>query len=151
MKPKRPKPKNFGAAGAYVRLDEILFEPDDAEKKAHQKLIAERHRQNSLRRLAILKQHWDEQDQAQRKRRVKQLAAIVAADREFVAKENEKERRRMAAEAETKKIAEYYVGEEMKALLARAQKAGREINRDIIRTERKELERRGVIRGRRRP
>jgi predicted polyphosphate/ATP-dependent NAD kinase len=140
------------ALPAGVKMQDFLFEPDEAEKQAYRATLAEKHRQNSLRRLAKLKQRWDEEDNAQRKRlrarRVKELESVVAADREFVAKENEKERRRMAAEAETKKIADYYINEQHKELLARLHKATGEINRDIIRTERKELERRGVIRGR---
>ena len=55
----------------------------------------------------------------------------------------------MAAEAETKKIADYYIAEEHRALLARLNKATQTINADIVRTERKELERRGVVRGKR--
>lgn len=129
-----------------VDLDEVDWIPTKEEKQAR---LAEQHRQASLRRLERLAKRWDEQDRAQRKRRIKEFEAAIAADREFVAVENEKERRRMAAEAETKRIADYYIGEQMKELLARAKRAGEVINRDICRTERKALEKRGLVRGKR--
>jgi hypothetical protein len=127
-----------------VDLDEVYWIPTKEEKQAR---LAEQHRQASLRRLARLKQRWDEQDAAQKRRRLRELEAAVAADKKWIAEFEEKERRRMAAQAAVKKIADYYIVEQTKELLARAKRAGDAINRDICKTERKMLEQRGIVRG----
>lgn len=135
------------ALPAGVKLADFLFEPDKEEKQAFRN---DRRRRGRLDKLKSLKSKWDAEDLAATRRRVKELEAVVAADREFVAREAENEERRMAAEAQTKKIVDYYINSEHKALLARAARAGREINADIVKAERKELERRGLVRGKRR-
>jgi hypothetical protein len=144
----------FAAASAYVRLDEVEWAPSKQELKQVRALQAEArraelNRQAALKRLARLAQSWQEKERGQRKRRIRELEAAIAADKKWLAEENEKERRRMAAEAATQKIQDYYIAEEHRALLARLSKATAAVNRDIIRTERKELERRGVVRGKR--
>src|SRR6267143_1878210 len=130
-----------------LNLDDIDWIPTKEEKQAR---AADQHRQASLRRLARLKQRWDEQDAAQarrlRARRLKEIEAAIVADKKWIAEFEEKERQRMAAEAETKRVHDWWVAEQHRELLARAERAGREINRDICKTERTVLEKRGVVR-----
>jgi hypothetical protein len=144
------------ALPAGVKLADFDFEPTKEELKQVRALQtearrAELNRQAALKRLARLKQSWEEKERGQRKRRIKELEAAIAADKKWIAEQDERERQRMDAEAQTKRVADYYIAEEHRALLIRLSKATAAVNRDIIRTERKELERRGVIRGKRQP
>jgi hypothetical protein len=131
-----------------VDLNEVDWIPTKEEKQAR---LAEQHWQASLRRLARLKQRWDEQDAAQKRRRLRELEAAIAADKKWIAEFEEKERRRMVVEAETKRVHDWWVAEQTNELLARAKRASKEIYRDAARAEREELIRRGAYKGRSRP
>jgi hypothetical protein len=128
-----------------IKLDDILFAPDAEERKAY---AWETHRRAALKRLERLRATWERQDLERARKRAKDLQALVEADRKFVAAENDRQERRVAAEQETKKIADYYLQEQRKELLARLARATKEISADVCRSERERLMRRGVVRGR---
>jgi hypothetical protein len=74
---------------------------------------------------------------------------VAAADREFVRLENEREERRVESEAELKRIQDYYNGERDKELRAHLARITKGLNKDICKSKRETLARRGQIRGRR--
>jgi hypothetical protein len=144
MKRRRP---SILALPAGVKLEDFYFEPTAGEKRA------DTYRKTRLRKLEWLDEQQKLRDASELqwlRDRVAVLESVIQADKEFVAAENERDRRRMAAEAETKRVHDWWVAEQHRELLARAERAGREINRDICKTERKVLEQRGIVRGKRR-
>jgi hypothetical protein len=124
---------------ANLRLDEILFAPD-AEERQYTHL--EKQRQQRLARMERLAKRWEREDQARLEKRVRDLEAIVGADREFVEACN-------AREAEIQRVRAYYETEQRKELLARLARATKDISKDVCRAEREKLMRRGIVRGRR--
>jgi hypothetical protein len=105
-------------------------------------------RQSRLAKLHRLELIWAVQDTERLRRRAAELAAIVAQDRIYVARVN-------AIEQEQKRVTDYWLDEqkktaevEWKALLAKAEKLGKEIRKSDVRAEREVLARRGVLRGR---
>jgi hypothetical protein len=82
------------------------------------------------------------------KRRAAELAAVVEQDRAFVAREEAFEREMKRRQAIIIQLHEQDAADERKRLLARLEKATKEINADAARRERKVLAARGVLRGR---
>jgi hypothetical protein len=136
--PKRPKKKPLVP---FTEAEKLAY-------KAH-------HRLKILQRW---KEKWDRQETEYLRRRAKALEASVAADKEWLRIENEREERRMQAEAELKAVQHYYRSEREKELAAqdkarrdKAAKLLKEINADACKSERDLLASRGAIRGRRYP
>jgi hypothetical protein len=61
--------------------------------------------------------------------------------------EREREERKLQSDAELKKVQDYFNGERDKDLRAALKRITNDMNKDIVKTERKVLARRCVIRG----
>lgn len=139
---------------ADVLADGISLAPDAAEKEAFKNW---RHAKHLLFRLTTLKKRWERQDRkhdafvdAQRRRFSEELNAAIADEKRI-------EDLRSARDREIEQRKAFYMAELDKEIAAadqRRKKAAKEIleriNKDNTRLEREELDRRGVIRGKRR-
>jgi hypothetical protein len=106
--------------------------------------------ETQLDRLRCLEREWARRELFQLRRRAAELTVVVAADCAYVERQN-------ALEAEIQRRKNYYeavhkdeADQERKWLLARLEKATKEMNKSDVRAEHRELLRRGVYRGRRR-
>jgi hypothetical protein len=140
---KRQKPLQALPLG--IRLADYFWSPDKAEREVN---LAAQRRRAALAKLAKLEVEWKVQDELRLRRRAAELAVVVAADKEWLAREQ-------AWEEQLQKIQDYYrseaqreAAEERKRLLAKLDKVTRQMNKSDVRAERQELLRRGVFRGR---
>jgi hypothetical protein len=125
--------------------DDYLFAPTRDEIKIERR---EKERLAKLRRWEDLKRKWDHEELAYMRRKIEAIAAVVEADRAWIARQNE-------LDVELKKIQNYYAQEHAKEEAAadrarreRCLRLGKEIFRDAARAERMLLLARGVYRGR---
>jgi|SRR6516225_9697174 hypothetical protein len=144
MRARRSKPIVFPPA-ISERMGDFLWEPDEAEIAVN---IEERRQKNFAAKMKRFFARFHQEELEYYRKRCDQLAVIVAADKAWIDRQN-------GIEAEMKEVRDYYEGERKKEEQAadkvRREKCLRlrkEINRDIVRTEREELIRRGVYRGR---
>jgi hypothetical protein len=132
---KRPSGENIFCLPAGENLSNYLWEPTWEERQlAH------------LRQMEI---HWNRNELLALRKRAKQLEATIAADRKWV-------ERQQIIEDGLKRIQDYYKkahdaedAAEHAALLKRLEKATKDIAASNARAEKRELIRRGVLRGRR--
>ena len=103
-----------------------------------------------LERLGKIERDWDAAEDRILKLRAKAVEASVAADRAWLTLEQEREERKLQSDAELKKVQDYFNGERDKELRAALKRITKDMNKDILKTEREALVRRGAIRGRRR-
>jgi hypothetical protein len=147
---RRPRPRF--ALPIDINLNDFDWTPvpKPGRKSAKQQFTKEEKLayQARERTIAVLRK-FEREEWAFIRRYAKNLEAVVAADREFVRIENEREERRLESEAELKKIQDYFNGERDKELRAHFARVTKELNKDILKNEREVLARRGVIRGRR--
>jgi hypothetical protein len=134
-------------------LSDMDFVPSPEEIAAAKQFAKNRrHAKRVLVNLAALKKTWEredkERDQLRLRRLATEMATIAKADRDWIAAENERETRRMAAQAELKKVTDYYLSEHRKEALKKLGQINRDINLDICKAERLALTKRGVVRGR---
>ncbi len=129
-----------------VDLNFIDWLPTVGEKEATRR---ERTRKAKLQWLADIQAKADRDELAYLRMKVAAQAKLIEADRDWL--ERQKER-----EDELEKVQAFYESEHAKeeqaadkVRLARLKKATDAINKDNARTERAELLRRGVVRGRR--
>jgi hypothetical protein len=137
-----------------VNLDEVDWQPTVGEKRA------EVYHKTRLRKLEWLDEQQKRREAAELqwlRDRVAVLESVIQADKEFIKQENERERQRMAAEEQVNSVRDYYLTEKQKEekasdamRRARLSVLTAAMNKDIARTERKALENRGAVRGRRR-
>lgn len=133
------------ALPADVELDFIDWVPGKAE------LAAVQRRKTAQRRLEYLdelKAEWERSDLLAMQRKAAELAVVIAQDKIWLARES-------AWEAKVESVRNYFLTELQreekaadKARLERLRKAAAAINRDICKTEREVLIRRGAYRGR---
>jgi len=103
-----------------------------------------------LERLRKIERDWDATEDRILKLRAKAIEASVAADRAWLTLEQEREERKLQSDAELKQVQDYFNRERDMELRAALKRITTDLNIDIVKTEREELARRGVIRGRRR-
>src|SRR5208283_1825817 len=103
-----------------------------------------------LERLGKIERDWDATEDRILKLRAKAIEASVAADRAWLTLEQEREERKLQSDAELKQVQDYFNRERDMELRAALKRITTDLNIDIVKTEREELARRGVIRGRRR-
>ena len=126
------------------RADNFFWEWDAEEEEAaivRERSRNERHRQNSLAKLKRLDAKFEQQEREYRLHRIAALESLIAADRSRLAEIAEKERRLKAIDEQQAK--------EDRQRRERAAQQLKVINKDMTRRERSELERRGVVRGKR--
>jgi hypothetical protein len=100
-----------------------------------------------LERLRKIESEWDAAEDRILKLRAKAIEASVIADRAWLNLEREREERKLQSDAELKKVQDYFNGERDKDLRAALKRITNDMNKDIVKTERKVLARRCVIRG----
>ena len=103
-----------------------------------------------LERLGKIERDWDAAEDRILKLRAKAVEASVAADRAWLTLEQEREERKLQSDAELKTVQDYFNGELDKERRAALKRITNDLNKDILKTEREALVRRGAIRGRRR-
>jgi len=129
-----------------IQMSDFLWEPDAEEKRV---AVEAQRRQSRLAKLHRLEKLWAAQDFERLKRRAAELAAIVEQDRAFVAREQAFEREMQRRQAIIMQLHDEDAKLERKLLLARLEKATKELNKDVVRSERAALLAKGVVRGRR--
>jgi hypothetical protein len=100
-----------------------------------------------LERLRKIETEWDAAEDRILRFRHKAIEASVAADRAWLKLEKERKERKVQADAELKKVQDYFNGERDKELRAHLKRVTSELNKRICKYEREA--RRGLIRGRR--
>lgn len=112
--------------------------------------------EHQLSLLRKLKAKWAREDAAIERKHLERMRKRAAELEQSVAKDREWLARLAERQEEQKRVTDYWLAEqkkqadaEHKALVARLAKATKEIQKSDARSEREELLRRGVVRGRR--
>src|SRR5208337_4129508 len=92
-----------------------------------------------LERLGKIERDWDAAEDRILKLRAKAVEASVAADRAWLTLEQEREERKLQSDAELKKVQDYFNGERDKELRAALKRITKDMNKDILKTEREAL------------
>ena len=128
-----------------INLSDYLFAPDAEEIQV---VVNERRRQDRLAKLHKLEKMWERQDLERLRRRAAELESVIAADKEWLEKQNAWDAEIERRKAIILKLHDEDAKLERERLLARLEKATKTMNAEIVRSERAELSRRGVVRGR---
>jgi hypothetical protein len=131
-------------------MDDYLFGPDDAERKVVRNLKRRKRKHNLfVKRVEGMKAKWDREELAYLRAKVQQQAASIELDRQWIARQNEIEQERRQREAEVEKIRSYYETEQDKERKARLDRLTKQINKETNARDRRVLEGKGLVRGRR--
>ena len=126
-----------------VKLSEYDFEPTPEERKITRNLKRRKRKHNLfVKRIEGMKAKWDREELEYLRRKCAAQAESIAADKVWL--EQVKQR-----EAEVEKIRSYYETEQDKERKAHLDRLTKLINKETNARDRKVLEEKGLVRGRR--